>query len=436
MSFRRAVLLSVLVGVAACSQTPDRPTTAVSPTSPTLVNAQPGAVKTAAAGSLLTAPVPAAGKFDAVFPSRSLTFDFYQRLIGVYQNVLRQGPIALFVDVEGQVVWVQEFARYIANGCDVGTATQRVFAQIDGQPAGALCNPPPSTAIVQFPPRDVTLAFILLLDLKYQQMGRGAFLSPVDREGIVVWLLEYLRYSVNGCNHEEASANTLVQLTGRVGPPPVCRKATCLYTPSDHPRPSGAGGTFTVLMFRREGDCDWKASTTSSFIHLQTTSGTFSGPLTFTVDPNSGQSRRGTILVEWDGGSTEVVVDQSGANFQVNVQLFDFNKQAGATTECDIVLPSHQCTFKAVTFMQQGAANFAWSAVYTYGNTTKTANQSGASDTFVITEACGGSGSTAGGNVAEVVVTLTVTDTTNATASVTTGQGGHPSLFFRFRTCS
>ncbi len=264
--------------------------------------AERGMVKTPPPGSLLSAPVPAAGKFDAIFPPRSQVFDFHTRLTGVYRDVLQRQGAPLFVDTEGQAVWIEEFARYIGNGCDVPTATQRVFAQIDGQPAGPLCNPPPSTAIVEFPPRDVTLGFMVQLDQKYQQMGRTAFLSPIDREGIVIWLLEYLRYAVNGCDHETAIANALIQITGRTEPPPICRKPPCTYQPSDHPRPSGAGGQFTVIMFRREGDCDWTASTTTSFIKLITTSGTYSGPLTFTVDQNSGSSRRGTILVEWDRG--------------------------------------------------------------------------------------------------------------------------------------
>jgi hypothetical protein len=435
MSIRRAVLLIFLAGLTACSRTPEEPTAAITPTSPSEMAAERGTVKMMPPGSLLTAPVPPSGKFDAIFPPRSQVFDFHTRLTGVYRDVLQRQGSPLFVDTEGQAVWIEEFARYVGNGCDATTATQRVFAQIDGLPAGPLCNPPPSTAIVEFPPRDVTLQFMLLLDQKYQQMGRTSFLSPIDREGIVVWLIEYLRYAVNGCDHETAIANALIQITGRTGPPPVCRKPPCSYTPSDHPRPSGAGGQFTVIMFRREGECDWTASTTSSFIHLITTSGTYSGPLTFTVDPNQGQARRGTILVAWDGGSTEVIVDQSGPSGQVNVQLFDFNKQTSETSECDVVLKSHQCTFKAQTFLPEGIANYTWSAVYNDGGTTKTPAQSGGSDTFIVTETCGVPAASPGGTVTEVVVTLTVTDTAGNTATVTTGQGGRPAKFLRFRTC-
>ena len=147
-----------------------------------------------------------------------------------------------FVDPEGQVVWVQEFTRYVANGCDVATASARVFAQIDGQPAGPLCAPPASNAVVAFPPRDQVIAFILLLDVKYQQMGRAAILSVVDREGLVVWLMEYLRYSTNGCDHETASANTLTQITAKAAPPPVCRKPPCSYHSVREPKTGGSRG--------------------------------------------------------------------------------------------------------------------------------------------------------------------------------------------------
>ncbi len=218
-----------------------------------------------------------------------------------------------------------------------------------------------------------------MLDQKYQQMGRTAFLSPIDREGIVIWLLEYLRYAVNGCDHETAIANALIQITGRTEPPPICRKAPCTYQPSDHPRPSGAGGQFTVIMFRREGDCDWTASTTSTFIKLITTSGTYSGPLTFTVDQNSGSSRRGTILVEWDGGSTEVIVDQSGPSSQVSIQLFDFNKQTGETSECDsrAGVTLHSAPSRHRPSFPKGSPSYTWSAVYNYGGTTKTPSHTG-----------------------------------------------------------
>jgi hypothetical protein len=370
---------------------------------------------------------------DALFPARNLAFDFYQRLIAKYRDGLRRSGTPLFIDNEGIVVWIQEYYRYIANGCDNATSIQRVFAQIDGNAAGALCNPPPSNALVAFPPRDQALAFALLLNLKYQQMARSQTLSFVDLEGAIIWLQEYLRYYTNGCDHETSIANTLTQIDGNPAPR-VCFVPTCKYTASENPKNvPGGGGTFTVIMFRREGECDWTAKSQSSFIKLQTTSGSFSGPLTFTVESSSGQARRGSILVEWTGGSEEVVVDQGAPSLPATVQLFDFNKGSGETTECDIVLASQSCTLKA---LPGGAQTYSWQVVYEKGGVHKNFSQTGGSDTFVINESCGGAGSSSEGVVAEVVVTLTVTDTAGNTVTVVTGQGGQPSKFFRFRTCS
>ncbi len=119
MPIRRAVLLVFLAGLTACSRTPEQPIAAITPTSPSEMAAERGMVKTLPPGSLLTAPVPASGKFDAIFPPRSQVFDFHTRLTGVYRDVLQRQGAPLFVDTEGQVVWIEEFARYVGNGCDV-----------------------------------------------------------------------------------------------------------------------------------------------------------------------------------------------------------------------------------------------------------------------------------------------------------------------------
>jgi hypothetical protein len=128
-------------------------------------------------------------------------------------------------------------------------------------------------------------------------------------------------------------------------------------------------------------------------------------------------------------------VDQSGINSQVNIQMFDFNKQTGETTECDVVLPNQTCRFVATWFGPNGPAQMQWSATYFYGSQ-KNPGQPGNDPTFIITENCGGSGSTPEGLVVEVVVTLTVTDTAGNVVTVTTGQQGISQKFFRFRTCS
>src|SRR6476659_1040991 len=53
---------------------------------------------------------------------------------------------------------------------------------------------------VAFPSRADSFLFRQDLEPKYQSMGRGVTQTYVDREGEAVWLQEYIRYSVNGCD--------------------------------------------------------------------------------------------------------------------------------------------------------------------------------------------------------------------------------------------
>ena len=43
----------------------------------------------------------------------------------------------------------------------------------------------------------------------------------MDNEGAVVWVLEYLRYRLNGCTHGDATTKVLQQIRGQ-GIQPVC----------------------------------------------------------------------------------------------------------------------------------------------------------------------------------------------------------------------
>src|SRR4029079_6854366 len=53
---------------------------------------------------------------------------------------------------------------------------------------------------VLFPPRNESFQFRNDLETKYQSLGRGQSTTYVDREGEVVWMQEYIRYRVNGCD--------------------------------------------------------------------------------------------------------------------------------------------------------------------------------------------------------------------------------------------
>lgn len=75
--------------------------------------------------------------------------------------------------------------------------------------------------IVNFPPRDETLAFLEALDVRY----RDELLRPpqpalyVDKDGLATWTQEYLRLRVNGASHESATASVFRAIDQVVHPP-------------------------------------------------------------------------------------------------------------------------------------------------------------------------------------------------------------------------
>jgi hypothetical protein len=60
------------------------------------------------------------------------------------------------------------------------------------------------------------------LDATYRDsLRRSLGSSVVNNEGAVVWVLEYLRYRLNNCNHGDATTKVLQQIRG-LGIQPVC----------------------------------------------------------------------------------------------------------------------------------------------------------------------------------------------------------------------
>jgi hypothetical protein len=68
----------------------------------------------------------------AVFPPRNETLAFRQQLEELYRDELGRLPTPTAVDVEGDVVWIQEYIRYRLSQCSHSQATDRVMRQIDG----------------------------------------------------------------------------------------------------------------------------------------------------------------------------------------------------------------------------------------------------------------------------------------------------------------
>jgi hypothetical protein len=107
--------------------------------------------------------------------------------------------------------------------CDHAQAVERVRIQIAGGGIPGVCGTPPSTTVIEFPPRDQTYGFRLQLEDFYRvDLARQAVRTSVDAEGDVVWIQEYLRYRLNGCTHAQSIDKVTEQIEGR-GVPPVCK---------------------------------------------------------------------------------------------------------------------------------------------------------------------------------------------------------------------
>jgi hypothetical protein len=77
----------------------------------------------------------------AIFPPRQEPLDFMLQLEAKYRDGLRRQPGTSFVDVEGNVIWTQEYLRYRAGACSHTEAQQKVFDQIDGRGVQPTCTP-------------------------------------------------------------------------------------------------------------------------------------------------------------------------------------------------------------------------------------------------------------------------------------------------------
>ena len=157
------------------------------------------------------------------FPPRDETYEFRAWLETKYRDGLGRPAVASYADVEGSVVWVQEYLRYRLNACGHDSAVGRVRVQVAGGGVVGACGTAASTPVVSFPPRNETYAFRQSLeDIYRNDLGRAAVKTYVDEEGDVVWIQEYLRYRINGCTHAQSVERVGLQIDG-FGIQPVCR---------------------------------------------------------------------------------------------------------------------------------------------------------------------------------------------------------------------
>lgn len=426
--FRRAAVAGLLLMfVAACSNSPERATSA-SPTAPSSLAAT-GVDRTPMRVGGVSGPM------DVLLPGRNESFDFRNQLETKYQTGLNRSVSTTFVDREGEVVWVQEYERYRVNGCDHGTATQRVFAQIDGNPPGGICAENPGGLVV-FPPRDEAFDFRRQLESKYQQMSRGLSSTYVDAEGGVIWTQEYIRYRTNACDHTTSVQKVFAQIDG-AGVSATCYvpPVPCAYRLTPSFREVGsAAGTNSLELFAVPGGCTWTATSTASWLTITSpATGALPGFVNYAFAVNSGPARSAEVRFDWQGGSTTHRVNQAGSDLTLSVQLFDPFRQTGPTTECQIRSAggTNTCNLVAATNLP-GPATYTWNVSYLYGAATRTVTQSNASNTLAITDTCGLAGSTPTGAPTDLLVSLTATDAQGNSQSLTVGPG---QLRISFYTC-
>jgi hypothetical protein len=154
------------------------------------------------------------------FPPRNEPFLFRTNLESKYRDGLHREATRPYVDIEGSIVWTQEYLHYRVNQCGHADAVSRVFQQIDGRGVAPVCGVSTTTA---FPPRNEPLDFRTQLELKYRDgLQRSPSATFVDAEGDIVWTLEYLRYRLSSCGHADAESKVFAQIDDRSRIPPDC----------------------------------------------------------------------------------------------------------------------------------------------------------------------------------------------------------------------
>lgn len=156
---------------------------------------------------------------NVAFPPRNEPNDFFNQLLAVYQNELRAAQSSTYVDSEGAVIWLTEYTRQRVGQCSHDTGTTNTINQITSNGSTLVCANTPAGAI-PFPPRNEGLLFMNTLNDTYRDsLRRSQTSSFVNNEGAVVWVMEYLRYRLNGCNHGDATSKVLQQIrTGVIAP--------------------------------------------------------------------------------------------------------------------------------------------------------------------------------------------------------------------------
>ncbi len=186
---------------------------------------------------------------------------------------------------------------------------------------------------------------------------------------------------------------------------PACTVSVSPTTVSE----TAAGGNNTVQVTATSGQA-WTASTTASWITLNTTSGTGSGSLSFSVAANGGAARSGTISITCGTSTATVTVNQAGTSggCQVSVSPTTVSVVAGGgTNSVQVAATAGQSwtTSTPVSWITINGGTGTGSGVFSF----VTAANSGGARTATITVTCGSSSATVTVNQAGTVNNCSIT---------------------------
>ena len=300
-SFARLVLIASVVLAIGCGSERRSPT---APSSAVAANAATANARPDGASGPVPQLLPDGPALPSViaFPPRNEPNEFFRDLIAFYRDVLRRSPATTFVDPEGQNVWLTEYFRFFLNGCSHLEAMTRTLREITQGGTQPVCG----GETPAFPPRDLPYEFQQQLEFTYANvLRRGPTATFVDPEGANVWLSQYLRLRLTGCEHLVAENKVFMEIRGGgvqpdcAPPPPPPPNPTCSYFVSPTQITVTSSGGYVVNVTTNPGDCRWTATSSATWILITSgTSGTGARTIFYNVAQNfSGVARTATITV-------------------------------------------------------------------------------------------------------------------------------------------
>jgi len=169
----------------------------------------------AAYGAPSSGPPVQTAPSSVIFPSQEDVLAFRQALDAKYRDDLKRTLNLTAVDMLGDALWLEEYARFRVFQCSADEATSRVLQEIDdiveGKPSQVQVCGRALTSML--PPRDDMAAFRQRLETKYRtDLGRAQTSVYADPVGITVWVREYLQDRVNRLNHKTAQSDVFRQI--------------------------------------------------------------------------------------------------------------------------------------------------------------------------------------------------------------------------------